>query len=123
MGRGLSRRRCTVHEGVDKPARYLKYAVLGGLPASLFEGAARGVSGRPGRAHRRRRRMVCPVNGELLAGRIVEMPTFNPDEIKGVDSFRAVSDPTGIPKEEFIMAFKNSGEDFEKIIREWCEGP
>ena len=53
-----------------------------------------------------------------LAERVVEMPSFKPDEIKGVDSFRAVSDLTGIPREEFIKTFKISGEDFEKPIRE-----
>jgi polyferredoxin len=53
-----------------------------------------------------------------LAERVVGTQAFDPDEIKGVDSFRAVSDLTGIPKEEFIKTFKISAEDFEKPIRE-----
>lgn len=53
-----------------------------------------------------------------LAERAVETQAFDPGEIKGVDSFRAISDLTGIPKAEFIEAFKISAEDFEKPIRE-----
>ena len=53
-----------------------------------------------------------------LTERAMEMPVFNPDEIKGIDSFNAVSDLTGIPEGEFIRTFKIAEQDFEKPIRE-----
>jgi len=53
-----------------------------------------------------------------LSERVMEMPGFNPDEIKGIDSFKAISDLTGIPEGEFIRTFTISEEDFEKPIRE-----
>jgi hypothetical protein len=53
-----------------------------------------------------------------LTERVMEMPAFNPDEIKDIDSFKAISDLTGIPEGEFIRAFNISDQDFEKPIRE-----
>ena len=86
LGEGLFRRRFMVPESTDKPARFVKYAILAGTVAAsaiagrlfirpydpwatyqhlLFEGAAPGVSGRPGRARGQPRRFA-PVRSILL---------------------------------------------------------
>ena len=43
---------------------------------------------------------------------------FDPALIKGTDTFQAVSELTGIPREEFLQRFKISEEDFAKPIRD-----
>ena len=48
----------------------------------------------------------------------VEETVFNPDDIKGSDTFKAVSELTGIPKEAFMEAFAITPEDFEKPIKD-----
>jgi polyferredoxin len=48
----------------------------------------------------------------------VEETVFNPDDIKGSDAFKAVSELTGIPKEAFMEAFAITPEDFEKPIKD-----
>jgi polyferredoxin len=44
--------------------------------------------------------------------------TFNPDDIKGSDTFAAVSSLTGIPKEEFVKRFSLAEDDFDKPIKD-----
>jgi polyferredoxin len=43
---------------------------------------------------------------------------FNPDAIKGSDTFAAISSLTGIPKEEFVKRFSLAPGDFEKQIKD-----
>lgn len=43
---------------------------------------------------------------------------LNPDDIKGSDTFKSVSEVTGIPKEAFIAAFGITPEQFEKPIKD-----
>jgi polyferredoxin len=53
-----------------------------------------------------------------LEQRAAEAKTFNPDDIKGSDTFAQVSTLTGIPREEFLKKFALSPEDFEKPIKD-----
>jgi polyferredoxin len=53
-----------------------------------------------------------------LAETVQEKEEFDPALIKGTDTFAAVSEITGIPRERFLERFRISGEDFEKPIRD-----
>ena len=53
-----------------------------------------------------------------LAATVEETKVFNPDDIKGSDTFKAVSELTGIPKEAFLAAFAITPEEFEKPIKD-----
>jgi NAD-dependent dihydropyrimidine dehydrogenase PreA subunit len=48
---------------------------------------------------------------------------FNPDEIKGRDTWKQVSDLTGIPKELFMEEFSITDEDFEAPIKDAANKP
>ena len=47
-----------------------------------------------------------------------ETKTFNPDDIKGSDTFESVSKVTGIPMEDFIAAFGITLEEFGAPIKD-----
>jgi NAD-dependent dihydropyrimidine dehydrogenase PreA subunit len=47
-----------------------------------------------------------------------EETVFNPDDIKGSDTFKAVSEVTGIPMEAFITAFGITPEELGKPIKD-----
>ena len=47
-----------------------------------------------------------------------EATVFNPDDIKGSDTFKAVSEVTGIPMEAFITAFGITPEELGKPIKD-----
>ncbi len=49
--------------------------------------------------------------------------TFNPDEIKGSDTWKAVSELSGIPKEEFVKTFGLTDAEFEGTLKEWAHKP
>jgi polyferredoxin len=53
-----------------------------------------------------------------LTETVKESKTFNPDDIKGSDTFKAVSELTGIPKEAFMAAFAITPEEFEKPVKD-----
>ena len=53
-----------------------------------------------------------------LTETVKESGAVDPEEIKGTNTFKEVSDLTKIPKEEFLERFKVSAEDFEKPIRD-----
>jgi polyferredoxin len=48
---------------------------------------------------------------------------FDPEEIRGSNTFREVSEITGIPEKEFIKRFKISEEEFEKPIKDSAHKP
>jgi polyferredoxin len=48
---------------------------------------------------------------------------FDPEEIRGSNTFREVSEITGIPEKEFIKLFKISEEEFEKPIKDSAHKP
>ncbi|MCX7786433.1 MAG: 4Fe-4S binding protein [Spirochaetes bacterium] len=48
---------------------------------------------------------------------------FNPDEIKGSDTWKAVSELSGIPKEEFMKTFGLTEKEFFGTLREWAHKP
>jgi len=49
--------------------------------------------------------------------------TFNPDEIKGSDTWKAVSELSGIPKEEFVQTFGLTDAEFEGTLKDWAHKP
>ena len=53
-----------------------------------------------------------------LAETVQPSQAFDPTLIKGTDTFQAVSQLTGIPREEFLQRFKISEQDFAKPIRD-----
>jgi ferredoxin len=53
-----------------------------------------------------------------LAETVQPNKEFDPALIKGTDTFAAVSELTGIPKERFLERFRISAEDFEGPIRD-----
>jgi polyferredoxin len=59
-----------------------------------------------------------PWTQKSLTETVKESKTFNPDDIKGSDSFKVVSELTGIPREDFIAAFAITPEEFEKPIKD-----
>lgn len=48
---------------------------------------------------------------------------FNPDEIKGSDTWKAVSELSGIPKDEFMKTFALTEADFEGTLKNWAHKP
>jgi polyferredoxin len=55
---------------------------------------------------------------QTLEKRTEAAGAFDPTQIKGSDTFRQVSELSGIPKEEFLAKFKISDKDFESPIRD-----
>ena len=49
---------------------------------------------------------------------VEETKLFNPDDIKGSDTFKAVADLAGIPMQAFLEAFGITPEQFEKPIKD-----
>jgi len=48
---------------------------------------------------------------------------FNPDEIKGSDTWKAISELSGIPKDEFMKTFSLTEADFEGTLKDWAHKP
>lgn len=48
---------------------------------------------------------------------------FNPDEIKGSDTWKAISELSGIPKDEFVKTFGLTEADFEGTLKDWAHKP
>lgn len=55
---------------------------------------------------------------KTLEATVEETKTFNPDDIKGSDTFESVSKVTGIPMEDFIAAFGITPEEFGAPIKD-----
>jgi polyferredoxin len=55
---------------------------------------------------------------QTLEKRVEEVKSFNPEEIKGSDTFKAVAELAGIPKEGFLAAFGITAEQFEQPIKD-----
>lgn len=53
-----------------------------------------------------------------LAERVEEAKGFNPDDIKGSDTFTAVAELAGIPMQDFVATFGITAEEFELPIRD-----
>jgi polyferredoxin len=53
-----------------------------------------------------------------LGQAVLETGAFNPDEIKGSDTFRAVAEITGIPEQAFLERFGISRQQFDGPIRD-----
>ena len=49
---------------------------------------------------------------------VEETKYFNPDDIKGSDTFKAVAELAGIPMQAFFEAFGITPEQFEKPIKD-----
>jgi polyferredoxin len=47
-----------------------------------------------------------------------QVSSFNPDNIRGTDTFKAVSEASGISKDLLMQHFKLTGEEYEKPIRD-----
>ncbi len=54
---------------------------------------------------------------------VEETKSFNPDDIKGSDTFKAVAELAGIPREAFLEAFGITAEQFEKPIKDSAHAP
>lgn len=48
---------------------------------------------------------------------------FNPDEIKGSDTWKAISELSGIPKDELVTTFELTEADFEGTLKDWAHKP
>ena len=58
-----------------------------------------------------------------LSATVQDTGTIDTEEIKGTNTFREISELTGIPEQEFLDRFKISPEDFDKPIRDAAHRP
>lgn len=52
-----------------------------------------------------------------------EKGAFNPADIKGSDTFKAVSKVSGVPKEAFMEKFKLTEKEWDGTLRDWAHKP
>jgi polyferredoxin len=58
-----------------------------------------------------------------LSETIEETGSFDPEEIRGSNTYREISEITGIPEKDFKKRFNISGEEFDKPIKESAHKP
>jgi len=52
-----------------------------------------------------------------------EKGAFNPEDVKGSDTFKAVSKVSGVPREAFIEKFKLTEKEWDGTLRDWAHKP
>lgn len=60
---------------------------------------------------------------QTIEDRALVNGSFDADEVKGSDTFKAISETSGIPKSEFIKEFKLSETQFESATKDWAHNP
>jgi NAD-dependent dihydropyrimidine dehydrogenase PreA subunit len=97
----------TLYVGGPRKGKVPPFAVLG-ITVAIFAAVVAGSSFIPGVAWTQK----------TLEATVGETNSFNPDDIKGSDTFKSVSEVSGIPMPAFLEAFGITADQFEAPIRD-----
>jgi polyferredoxin len=102
----------TLFVGGPRKGKIHPFAVLG-ITVAIFAAVVVGSSFIPG----------VEWTQKSITQVVEETKSFNPDDIKGSDTFKAVADLAGIPREAFLEEFGITADQFEEPIKDSAHAP